>query len=164
MKHGKRALIRVDFNVPIKNGVVESDKRIRAALPTIRYALEKGASVVLMSHLGRPNGAKVAKYSIEPVVARLQGLLGRPVKFINDCVGSEVEAAVASMKAGDVALLENVRFYLEEEGKAKDAAGNSVKATPEAVAAFRAGLSRLVTCSSTTPSAPRTARTPRWSA
>lgn len=140
---GKRALIRVDFNVPIKNGVVESDKRIRAALPTIRYALEKGASVVLMSHLGRPNGAKVAKYSIEPVAGRLQELLGKPVKFVNDCVGPEVEAAVNAMKPGDVTLVENVRFYLEEEGKAKDAAGNSVKATPEAVAAFRAALSRL---------------------
>ncbi|WP_374515483.1 phosphoglycerate kinase, partial [Niveibacterium sp.] len=140
---GKRALIRVDFNVPIKNGVVESDKRIRAALPTIRYALEKGASVVLMSHLGRPNGAKVAKYSIEPVAGRLQELLGKPVKFVNDCVGPEVEAVVNAMKPGDVTLVENVRFYLEEEGKAKDAAGNSVKATPEAVAAFRAALSRL---------------------
>jgi len=140
---GKRALIRVDFNVPIKNGVVESDKRIRAALPTIRYALDKGASVVLMSHLGRPNGAKVAKYSLAPVAGRLQELLGKPVKFVNDCVGPEVEAAVNAAKPGDVILLENVRFYLEEEGKAKDAEGNSVKATPEKVAEFRAGLSRL---------------------
>jgi len=140
---GKRALIRVDFNVPIKNGVVESDKRIRAALPTIRYALDKGASVVLMSHLGRPDGNKVAKYSLAPVAGRLQELLGKPVKFLNDCVGPEVEAAVNAAKPGDVILLENVRFYLEEEGKAKDAQGNSVKASPEKVAEFRAGLSRL---------------------
>ncbi|WP_341675514.1 phosphoglycerate kinase [Niveibacterium sp. SC-1] len=140
---GKRALIRVDFNVPIKNGVVESDKRIRAALPTIRYALDKGASVVLMSHLGRPDGNKVAKYSLAPVAGRLQELLGKPVKFLNDCVGPEVEAAVNAAKPGEVILLENVRFYLEEEGKAKDAQGNSVKAAPEKVAEFRAGLSRL---------------------
>ncbi|MDQ8023544.1 MAG: phosphoglycerate kinase [Moraxellaceae bacterium] len=140
---GKRALIRVDFNVPVKNGVVESDKRIRAALPTIQYALDKGASVVLMSHLGRPNGQKVAKYSLAPVAKRLQELLGRPVQFIDDCVGTAVEAAVGKLKAGEVALLENVRFYIEEEGKVKDDAGNSVKADPAKVAEFRAGLSRL---------------------
>ncbi|BCL74852.1 phosphoglycerate kinase [Jeongeupia sp. HS-3] len=140
---GKRVLIRVDFNVPVKNGVVESDKRIRAALPTIRYALEQGASVVLMSHLGRPNGARVEKYTLAPVATRLAELLGKPVHFLNDCVGPEVEAAVAQLKAGDVALLENVRFHIEEEGKAKDLEGNSVKADPAAVEAFRASLSKL---------------------
>ncbi|KAF0812858.1 Phosphoglycerate kinase [Andreprevotia sp. IGB-42] len=140
---GKRALIRVDFNVPVKNGVVESDKRIRAALPTIRYALAQGASVVLMSHLGRPNGARVEKYTLAPVATRLAELLGSPVQFLNDCVGAEVEAAVAKLQAGEVALLENVRFHIEEEGKAKDADGNSVKADPAKVEAFRASLSKL---------------------
>ncbi|GHD58071.1 phosphoglycerate kinase [Jeongeupia chitinilytica] len=140
---GKRVLIRVDFNVPVKNGVVESDKRIRAALPTIRYALEQGASVVLMSHLGRPNGARVEKYTLAPVATRLAELLGKPVQFLDDCVGPEVEAAVAKLQAGQVALLENVRFHIEEEGKAKDADGNSVKADPAKVEAFRASLSRL---------------------
>ncbi|MEC5397222.1 phosphoglycerate kinase [Uliginosibacterium sp. H1] len=140
---GKRALIRVDFNVPVKSGVVESDKRIRAALPTIQYALDKGASVVLMSHLGRPNGQKVAKYSLAPVAKRLEELLGKPVQFIDGTVGAEIEAAVGKLKAGEVALLENVRFYIEEEGKVKDDAGNSVKADPAKVAEFRAGLSRL---------------------
>ncbi|MBE9609666.1 phosphoglycerate kinase [Chitinilyticum piscinae] len=140
---GKRVLMRVDFNVPVKNGVVESDKRIRAALPTIRYALEQGASVVLMSHLGRPNGQKVEKYSLAPVANRLSELLGKPVTFLNDCVGAEVEAACAKLAAGDVVLLENVRFHIEEEGKAKDADGNSVKADPAKVAEFRASLSKL---------------------
>ncbi|WP_373975374.1 phosphoglycerate kinase [Chitinibacter sp. SCUT-21] len=140
---GKRVLIRVDFNVPVKNGVVESDKRIRAALPTIRYALAQGASVVLMSHLGRPNGQKVEKYSLAPVATRLAELLGSPVTFLNDCVGAEVEAACANLAAGQVVLLENVRFHIEEEGKAKDADGNSVKADPAKVAAFRASLSKL---------------------
>ncbi|WP_157314755.1 phosphoglycerate kinase [Chitinibacter sp. GC72] len=140
---GKRVLIRVDFNVPVKNGVVESDKRIRAALPTIRYALAQGASVVLMSHLGRPNGQKVEKYSLAPVATRLQELLGSPVTFLADCVGAEVEAACANLAAGQVVLLENVRFHIEEEGKAKDADGNSVKANPAQVAAFRASLSKL---------------------
>ncbi|WP_028449345.1 phosphoglycerate kinase [Chitinibacter tainanensis] len=140
---GKRVLMRVDFNVPVKNGVVESDKRIRAALPTIRYALEQGASVVLMSHLGRPNGQKVEKYSLAPVAKRLEELLGKPVQFLADCVGPEVEAACATLAAGSVVLLENVRFHIAEEGKAKDADGNSVKAEPAQVAAFRASLSKL---------------------
>lgn len=140
---GKRVLMRVDFNVPVKNGVVESDKRIRAALPTIRYALEQGASVVLMSHLGRPDGQRIAKYSLGPVASRLTELLGKPVKFIEDCVGEAVEAACATLQPGEVALLENVRFYIEEEGKVKDKEGNSIKADPAKVAEFRASLSRL---------------------
>lgn len=140
---GKRALIRVDFNVPVKNGVVESDKRIRAALPTIRYALAQGASVILMSHMGRPNGQVVAKYSLAPVVARLAELLGQPVQFASDCVGEAVEQQAAALKAGEVLLLENVRFHIEEEGKAKGADGSTIKADPAAVVAFSAGLSRL---------------------
>jgi len=140
---GKRVLMRVDFNVPVNNGVVESDKRIRAALPTIKYALEKGASVVLMSHLGRPDGKVNPKYTLAPVAKRLQELLGSPVQFLSDCVGADVEAACGKLKAGEVALLENVRFHIEEEGKVKDKEGNVTKADPAAVEAFRDALSRL---------------------
>ena len=142
---GKRAFIRVDFNVPQdkQTGEITNTQRITAALPTIQHALTQGASVVLASHLGRPNGERVAKYTLKPVAAQLQELLGKPVKFLDDCVGSEVEAACAALKPGEVILLENVRFHIEEEGKAKDAEGNSVKADPAKVAAFRASLSKL---------------------
>jgi phosphoglycerate kinase len=140
---GKRVLMRVDFNVPVNNGVVESDKRIRAALPTIQYAIAKGASVVLMSHLGRPDGKRNTKYTLAPVAKRLQDLLGKPVKFLEECVGPDVEAVCGKLAAGEVVLLENVRFHLEEEGKVKDKEGNSVKAEPAKVEEFRAALSRL---------------------
>jgi phosphoglycerate kinase len=142
---GKRVLMRVDFNVPQDKttGEITNTQRITAALPTIQYALDHGASVVLMSHLGRPNGQKTPKYTLAPVAAKLQELLGKPVKFLNDCVGAEVEAACAALQPGDVILLENVRFYIEEEGKAKDAEGNSVKADPAKVAEFRASLTKL---------------------
>ena len=144
---GKRVIMRVDFNVPQDKvtGAITNTKRIEAALPTIRYALEKGASVVLMSHLGRPDGKVIAKFSLKPVAEALEKLLGRPVKFLNDCVGAEVEAACAAgaLKAGDVVLLENLRFHIEEEGKIKNEDGTSVKADPAAVAAFRASLSKL---------------------
>jgi phosphoglycerate kinase len=142
---GKRVIIRVDFNVPQdkQTGAITNPARITAALPTINYALEQGASVILMSHLGRPNGEPVAKFTLKPVAQKLEELLGRPVQFLNDCVGSEVEAACASLKPGDVVLLENLRFHIEEEGKAKDAEGNKVKADPEKVKAFRASLSKL---------------------
>ncbi|HEY1847853.1 MAG TPA: phosphoglycerate kinase, partial [Opitutaceae bacterium] len=142
---GKRALIRVDFNVPQDKatGAITNNQRIAAALPTIRYALEQGASVVLMSHLGRPDGKKVAKYSLRPVAAELEKLLGRPVQFLDDCTGLAVEAACAAPAPGSVILLENLRFHIEEEGKVKAEDGTSVKADPAAVAAFRASLSRL---------------------
>ncbi len=142
---GKRVFIRVDFNVPQdkQTGEITNTQRITAALPTIKHALEQGASVVLASHLGRPNGERVAKYTLKPVAAKLEELLGRPVRFLDDCVGSEVEAACAALKPGEVVLLENVRFHIEEEGKAKDAEGNSVKADPAKVAAFRASLTKL---------------------
>ena len=140
---GKRVLMRVDFNVPVKDGKVESDKRLRASLPSIQYVLGKGASLVLMSHLGRPDGQAIAKYSLKPVAARLAELLGRPVQFLPDCVGPEVEKACAALKAGEVVLLENLRFHIEEEGKVKKEDGTSVKADPEAVKAFRASLSKL---------------------
>ena len=141
--HGKRVLMRVDFNVPVKGGRVENDKRLRASLPSIQYALDRGASVVLMSHLGRPDGKKVAKHSLRPVAEKLAELLGRPVKFLDDCVGADVERACAALAPGDVVLLENLRFHIEEEGKVKQEDGTSVKADPEAVRAFRASLSKL---------------------
>lgn len=145
---GKRVLMRVDFNVPQDKvtGAITNTKRIEAALPSIRYALEQGAaSVVLMSHLGRPDGKKIAKFSIKPVADALPKLLGRPVKFLDDCVGPAVEAACAPgvAKDGAVILLENLRFHIEEEGKIKNEDGTSVKADPKAVEAFRASLTKL---------------------
>jgi phosphoglycerate kinase len=142
---GKRALIRVDFNVPQDKatGAITNTQRIVAAIPTIQYALEQGASVVLMSHLGRPNGQRVAKYSLKPVADKLAEVLGRPVRFLEDCVGAEVESACAALKAGEVVLLENLRFHIEEEGKVKNEDGSSTKADPEKVAAFRASLTKL---------------------
>jgi phosphoglycerate kinase len=140
---GKRVLMRVDFNVPVKGGRVENDKRLRASLPSIQYALDRGASVVLMSHLGRPDGKKVAKHSLRPVAEKLAELLGRPVKFLGDCVGADVEKACATLAPGEVVLLENLRFHIEEEGKVKQEDGTSVKADPEAVRVFRASLSKL---------------------
>ena len=142
---GKRVFIRVDFNVPQdkQTGAITNTQRITAALPTINYALDQGASVVLASHLGRPNGQKTPKYTLKPVAEKLQELLGKPVTFLDDCVGPDIEAACASIKPGDVVLLENVRFHIEEEGKAKDAEGSSVKADPAKVTGFRESLSKL---------------------
>jgi len=142
---GKRVLMRVDFNVPQDKatGAITNPQRIVAALPTINYALEQGASVVLMSHLGRPDGEHVAKFSLKPVAEKLSELLGKPVKFLDDCVGPEVESACSAARPGEVILLENLRFHIEEEGKRKNADGTSTKADPEKVAAFRASLTRL---------------------
>jgi len=148
---GKRVLMRVDFNVPQDKatGAITNKQRIVAALPTIRAALERGASVVLMSHLGRPDGKKVAKYSLRPVAAELQQQLGRPVTFLEDCVGPAIEAACApgKLQPGAVVLLENLRFHIEEEGKIKqknaDGTTTSIKAEPAAIEAFRASLSKL---------------------
>jgi phosphoglycerate kinase len=111
----QRVFIRVDFNVPIKEGKVDDDSRIEASLPTIQYAIEHGARVVLTSHLGRPKGQRVDKYSLRPVAEHLSGLLGRPVEFANDCVGEEAEKKVNALSNGDVLLLENLRFHAEEE-------------------------------------------------
>ena len=144
---GKRVLIRVDFNVPQDKttGAITNNQRIVAALPTIQHALKQGASVILMSHLGRPDGQKIAKFSLQPVADELAKLLGQPVMFLADCVGPEVEAACAAgtLQPGTVVLLENLRFHIEEEGKAKREDGTSVKADPANVAAFRASLTRL---------------------
>ncbi len=113
---GKRVFIRVDFNVPIKNGGITDDTRIRASLPTIKYALDAGATVVLASHLGRPKGKPNPEYSLRPVAARLSELLGRPVEFAEDCVGEPAKAAIErAAKGGKVVLLENLRFHPEEE-------------------------------------------------
>ena len=113
---GKRVFIRVDFNVPLEGSTVTDDTRIRETLPTLRLATERGARLVLASHLGRPKGKVNPKYSLAPVAARLKELLGKPVEFAADCVGAEAEAKSAALKNGDVLLLENVRFHPEEEG------------------------------------------------
>lgn len=142
---GKRVLMRVDFNVPQDKvtGAITNTARITAALPTINYALEQGASVVLMSHLGRPDGQRIAKFSLKPIAVELEKLLGKPVTFLDDCVGASVEASCAKLAPGSVVLLENLRFHIEEEGKVKLEDGTSKKADPAAVAAFRASLTKL---------------------
>jgi phosphoglycerate kinase len=113
---GQRVLMRVDFNVPIKNGTIKDDTRIRASLPTIHYALDHGAkAVILCSHLGRPKGKPSPEFSLKPVADRLAELLERPVTFAGDCVGEAAQKAVASAPSGGVVLLENLRFHAEEE-------------------------------------------------
>ena len=112
---GKRVFIRVDFNVPLKDGVVTDDTRIRETLPTLKLAIEKGGRLVLASHLGRPKGGPDSKYSLKPAAKKLEELLGKPVAFAADCVGPDAEAKSKALKDGDVLVLENVRFHPEEE-------------------------------------------------
>lgn len=112
---GKKVLVRVDFNVPLKDGAVSDDTRIRAALPTIQYLLAHGAAVILCSHLGRPKGGPDPKYTLKPVAAHLGTLLGKPVAFAEDCIGPAAEAAAVALQPGAVLVLENTRFHPEEE-------------------------------------------------
>lgn len=112
---GKKVFVRVDFNVPMKDGVITNDTRVRATLPTLNYLLEQGAAVILGSHLGRPKGQRVPEFTLAPVAVRLGELLGREVKLAPDCVGEEVSAMAAELKSGEVLLLENLRYHKEEE-------------------------------------------------
>jgi len=140
----KRVLIRVDYNVPMKDGKITNLQRIIESLPTANYSLEHGAkNVVLMSHLGRPDGQKIEKYSLLPVAEALKKLLSREVQFLSDCVGDEVEAACVNPVPGSVILLENLRFHVEEEGKGVGADKQPIKTSKEAIAKFRASLTRL---------------------
>ncbi|KAI9711938.1 MAG: phosphoglycerate kinase [Chrysothrix sp. TS-e1954] len=142
---GKRVLMRVDFNVPLdSDNKVTNNQRIVGAIPTIKYAVDHGAkAVILMSHLGRPDGKRNDKYSLKPVVPELEKALGKKVIFTDDCVGKEVEATVNKASSGEVILLENLRFHPEEEGSSKDKDGNKVKADKAQVEEFRKGLTAL---------------------
>ena len=111
---GKRVLVRVDFNVPVKEGKVGDDTRIRAALPTLDYLLENGAALILCSHLGRPKGQPLPEFSLKPVAEHLAKLLGKPVSFAEDCIGSKAEAAAQALKPGGVLVLENTRYHAGE--------------------------------------------------
>jgi phosphoglycerate kinase len=112
---GKRVFIRADLNAPLEGGKVTDDTRLSAVIPTLRHALDAGASVVLASHLGRPKGGPDPKYSLRPVAERLGALLGRPVPLAPDCIGAETRAQAQALKPGEVLLLENLRFHPEEE-------------------------------------------------
>lgn len=140
----KRILIRVDFNVPMKDGRITNNQRIVGALKTIQFCLEnKARSVVLMSHLGRPDGLPNAKYSLRPVADEVSRLLHKNVIFLSDCVGLDIEEACKDPKDGSVILLENLRFHVEEEGKGVDEEGKKVKADEKAIQTFRRSLTKL---------------------
>ncbi|KAJ8901866.1 hypothetical protein NDN08_004071 [Rhodosorus marinus] len=142
----KRVFIRVDFNVPFdkSTGEISNTQRIDAAIPTIKKVIDSGAkSVVLASHLGRPEGKVTPKFSMKPVAAAVEKALGKSVIFLSDCVGPEVEAACKDPQPGSVFLLENLRFHVEEEGKGTDAEGNKIKAEKDKLASFRESLSTL---------------------
>src|SRR4051795_3993001 len=112
---GKRVLMRADFNVPLEGSAITDDRRIVQAMPTIKSIIERGGRLILMSHLGRPKGGPEAKYSLKPVANRLGKLLGKPIKFADDCIGVAAEQSANSLKDGEILLLENLRFHKEEE-------------------------------------------------
>jgi phosphoglycerate kinase len=137
-------LLTLLLRLACAGGRITNTQRIDAAMPTVKYALEQGArSVVLMSHLGRPDGIVKPEYSMKPCVDVVKAHLGREVRFLTDCVGPEVEAACEAPPAGSVILLENLRFHVEEEGKGVGAAGEKIKASKEQTAAFCASLTKL---------------------
>lgn len=142
---GKAVLMRVDFNVPLKEGVVTDATRIKATIPTLEYALSKNPRcIVLLSHAGRPEGRVQPKMSLRPVAKTLQELLPKAkVVFVEDCVGPKADEAVKQAKDGEILLMENVRFHLEEEGKGEDEKGAKVKADPAAIEKFRQELTKL---------------------
>ena len=121
---GKKLLIRVDYNVPLDGGVIKDDIRIRASVPTLRYALDKGAALILCAHAGNPKGQAVPELSLKPMAQRLGELLGLTVRMAPDCVGPEVERLAAELKPGEVLMLENLRYHAEEQGKTPEARGD----------------------------------------
>lgn len=141
---GKRVLMRVDFNVPIEQGVVTDKTRIVSTIPTIKYIFENGAKcLILMSHCGRPDGCRQLKYSLLPVVDILENLSGRKVTFLSDCVGPSIESRCSNPENGSLILLENLRFHVEEEGTGKDPDGKKIVADDISLKSFRESLTKL---------------------